>query len=573
MFSSLFKKTVTSILVASLILQSSLLFHPKKADAEIVSCAARAAAAISAMLGSSVSQALVVPTGDIPNKAAFTIDASSGFGEFFATCILKPIAIRLAAAMLHNMTQSIVNWINNGFNGNPSFVTDLNSLLNDSVDEAIGDFISNDLGAGFLCTPFAFQVRIAVAQTYLPYRYRAACTLTDITRNVNGFIEGNNTGGWEHWLEVTTVPQNNVYGATILAQNELSRKILEQVGIEEKTLDWGRGFRSWQECVEWENSPSASGASFGSANGATSLGSFSSVTSQQGSGVLAGGQKFSNTAPKSAPKCKRYETRTPGSTVQSMLENSLGSDMRKLEVADDIDSILNALMNQLTLQVVNGAKGLLGAGRKSNGSFNSVNYMDAVKPTNFDPALTSAVEVGVGNLEGDANFDGLFTGEAINLSTTTIETSTTTTETESEQIFAVSFELASSSTMSDTKPLVYDLRMKSNVSSTTLRVSTYIKNPRANREPYISLQFGDIFSELVITVGQVGGVLTGHPQDLRKRSVLFERVEIREGSEYAIKYLGKKKPGIPPGTHTIETTVTNAAGNVIATKTDVLIIE
>ena len=74
-------------------------------------------------------------------------------------------------------------------------------------------------------------------------------------------------------------------------------------------------------------------------------------------------------------------TKTPGAVIESQLENTLGSDLRGLEIAQSIDQIVAALVGQLVSQALGGIGGLAGAGSSSSSGSsggNSFNYQNSV---------------------------------------------------------------------------------------------------------------------------------------------------------------------------------------------------
>ncbi|MEK9207182.1 MAG: hypothetical protein AAB922_01780, partial [Patescibacteria group bacterium] len=439
-------------------------------------------------------------------------------------CILKPLAIKLAKEMLFNMTVSIVNWINNGFHGNPSFVKDLNGFLTDIADQAIGDFIQKDLGAGFLCTSFALQVKIALAETYLPYRQRAACTLTDVRNNVGGFIKNNNSGGWENWLQVTTEPQNNVFGATILAQDELARKITTKLDIENKQLDWGKGFRSFEKCESDQEFADR----------------ISKEKVYDGDVVLT--------------ESKKCEKTTPGAVVEAQLELALGSKMRQLEVAQDINAIVGALTNQLMSQVIKGAQGLLGAGKKSDGSYGSVNYNSAVV---VDPDLTDAINTAIS--QGSPDF--VASNASSTSETTNMDRATTTSQ--------FSWRMISQTAMvDDNTDLYYDLRLRANTITRDLLITTTLKKS-GMRVPFIK-----IFLPLQLSHGKSDSYVASQyivTQDYS--SIVWSNVTVDDKADFIVRYSGNKKTNAPMGAYTIETTVSNATNQILGTRTDTFIVQ
>jgi len=227
-------------------------------------------------------------------------------------CIVKSIA----QAAIDQITRSIVTWINSGFNGQPSFVTNFNQYFANVADQAAGEFIKSS-ALSFLCSPFAPQIKIAIAQSYANRNSASAgsCSLSKVTNNINGFLKGNwGAGGWGGLLQFTTMPANNPYGAYAYAQIGLNSQIARKQGEANRVLSPG-GFISVQKC---DNVP----------------------TVNYGSGSIQ-------------PQ-KNCKVTTPGQVVQDSLKTSLDSSVNQLQVAQNIDEIIKALVNQLILKSLYG---------------------------------------------------------------------------------------------------------------------------------------------------------------------------------------------------------------------------
>jgi guanylate kinase len=96
---------------------------------------------------------------------------------------------------------------------------------------------------------------------------------------------------WDQWLNYSQ-PQNNPMGATILAQMELDKRIAQKTNTESKLLDWGRGFLSPRD-----------------------------------------------------PATNKIKS--PGSVVEEQINKRLGRTEDRLQMADEFDEIVSALVNQL----------------------------------------------------------------------------------------------------------------------------------------------------------------------------------------------------------------------------------
>lgn len=245
---------------------------------------------------------------------------------------LDGVAFAIANIAIQNISRSIVEWINSGFQGSPAFVTDLGGFLTDVGDRQMGRFIQ-ELGLGFMCSPFKLDVMVALDLQYRSARnYEDQCTLTDVINNVDGFFSNNalGDGGWESWFSLTTRPENNPYGALVLAQQQSSIRLSNAKGEQSQILSFGRGFLSFKECDDI------------------------------GEGDVE----------------QHCTISTPGSVIETQLNEALGYGADRLKVADEINEIIGALFAQLAQQVFSGGGGLLGLSQ-SGYSSNGYSYLEA----------------------------------------------------------------------------------------------------------------------------------------------------------------------------------------------------
>ena len=279
-------------------------------------------------------------------------------------CIVQPLVVILARSLLSTFTAQMVNWINNGFHGSPLFVTNPQGFMADVADQTMGQFIANlgPIGA-MLCSPFDLQLRLSLNLAYgnNGYWQEIGCRLTDIEQNVQrAFTTGAwGTDGWDNWLQLTAVPQDNPYGAYIAATNALDARIGNAQFSLGQQLNWGHGFLSWTDS-------------------------------------------------------KTGQIQTPGIVIENQLANTLGEPVRQVGVAQDLDAILGALVNQMINQVMGGVGGLLGAsGQPSGGGSSMVDQGLASTPDSIISQNTAAqtfpseldVETGV-NTDGSPVYIG-----------------------------------------------------------------------------------------------------------------------------------------------------------------------
>lgn len=233
-------------------------------------------------------------------------------------------AIKLVIAQI---TRSIVNWINSGFEGAPTFVQDLEGFLLNVGGQVAGLYLQQ-LGmpgiAAFICAPFRLNIQIAFATNYRMSRsgYPYGVGRCDLQSGVlGGFVGGNFNGavpgsGWDNWYRVSTRSNTYTpYGSLMAAEHEAALRMQTSIGVENRYLQFGNGFFSNKIC-----------------------------------------DTVSNPAfPKS--KCM---VSTPGNVISEALNFQLSTGVRSMIAADEINEIIGALMGQVAKTAMMGVNGLLG---------------------------------------------------------------------------------------------------------------------------------------------------------------------------------------------------------------------
>jgi len=251
---------------------------------------------------------LLVMTGTVAASTAATAGATGVLAT--KESIGDAIAYAIGKILLRQFTNSIVQWINSGFEGKPLFVTNFGAFLQEAADQASGVLMEQIFSPEFLdtvCSPFRLQLPISIAfSRKVPYDIKMRCTLNDVVGNFEGAIEAFQddfmSGGWPAFVSMSQNFQNNPYGAYLTSLDEIEKARKEAKERAEKEYTAGKGFIGVRTCVA----------------------------------TTAGGI------------CARFETKTPGSAIADALGNgAFGTAFRELEVADEIDEIVAASLNQL----------------------------------------------------------------------------------------------------------------------------------------------------------------------------------------------------------------------------------
>lgn len=293
-----------------------------------------------------------------------TASAFSLYSMQFKEFVLDGIAGMFAKQIIRQLTQSVVNWINTGFEGSPSFVTNPSSFFLDLADQETGRFLNKYGGPlADLCSPFSIDLRISLAFKYHPNNgQRYSCTLGTIIGNtqdaiegasINGFTAGDfRQGGWPAFISLTTEPQNNIYGAWVQADTELSLRVANIQLQRRDELNQGKGFLSWRKCTKTGRENSEERATEGT-----------------GEGTYAGPERSFEGSGEGYVAEEDCEIQTPGSFIVNALESASDGPLHELQLADELNEIVNALFAQLVTQVL--TKGLSGASGSGAGDSNA----------------------------------------------------------------------------------------------------------------------------------------------------------------------------------------------------------
>lgn len=311
------------------------------------------------------------------------------------------ILMLIVKRILRELTKSVVNWINSGFNGNPSFITDTKGWMQNTADITIGDFLLNEPGLKFLCDPFKINVQLALGLQYRPFKEQIECSFTSALGNANDamnkFLEGDfiGGGGWNSWLQITTQPQNNYMGAMMIAQAELDARITtnQQAGTLE--ANWGSGFMAWKKCEKDTIGEGSAVDVYDEATGDMDEDVYNENTQRlEHYRSATDANNDTNMIGSTGETCT---VQTPGSVIVDQLDWINSSTLRESELAQDINEIVNALANQLItkgLEMFTGS-GLLGAGKTTN-----------TQKTNYSQYLTDLEKQQLMNMNVDLSIDG-----------------------------------------------------------------------------------------------------------------------------------------------------------------------
>ncbi len=195
-------------------------------------------------LFASFALALLV-TSTLPVLPAGKAHAQFGI-DFALTEAADAIQEAIKKRFFDMVVDQMVNWIQGG--GKPLFIQNWEVFLAQYGNIVTGDILGELKIAG-ICQPFGMQLQIAVLQ---PPRFsgQVRCTLDQVVRNMANFYANFSAGGFVAYREQWQ-PQNNFYGALLLAMNEKETRIADKRFAANQQVQANNGFLGQQKCDEF----------------------------------------------------------------------------------------------------------------------------------------------------------------------------------------------------------------------------------------------------------------------------------------------------------------------------------
>lgn len=305
----------------------------------IISCAATygISAAMNAIFGLSTA----VPATD-----------GSGIAKFINQNCLKPIAKQIALGVLKKLTESTVNWINGGFNGNPFYVRDLGSYLVSITDASVKEIAFKiKIQEG----PYSVAISTGLINSYLVGQQKTPpiYSLDKIVgEKAEAFREGDfKAGGWDAWLATTILPQNNPVGSAFLASDMASKELSKKVEENKQDLSQNDGFLSMKKCLE-------------------------------------------KTETEDGEVCSKYETATPGSLISEQLGSVSNTSKDQILSTEDLMESLMTVFSALTTKLITDGVSSLSSGGNGvpseYGGYGSNNLNVSTAPSGSLPGWATA---------------------------------------------------------------------------------------------------------------------------------------------------------------------------------------
>ncbi len=169
--------------------------------------------------------------------------------------VLQQVIMAIEKQFLEQLTKSVDNWINTGFNGNPLYLQNSGAFFTDIAKFEIKNIVDT-YGYDPNRFPFGKNFALNAINAYKTQAAdNAAYTLSNVINDPNqlqAYQNNFSAGGWNGFLVNTQYPQNNIIGfTTIVTQQEASQLAGTVQNAAQKvtsTLQQGLGFLSPKTC-------------------------------------------------------------------------------------------------------------------------------------------------------------------------------------------------------------------------------------------------------------------------------------------------------------------------------------
>ncbi len=292
---------------------------------------------------------------------------------------LDALAWMAANVVIDQFGDAIVDWIRNGFDGSPMFLSDPEGFFRDTANQVSGALIDK-YNMEWLCDPLG-KLRISL-DFFLPGtdRVKYACTFNDIVDTFESYADRDDLSDW-----IST----NV--------NIRERNIVRLHGSDYRN----GGFLMWLATADWKNNDvgrtiQLASDAYAAASVNVSYKGFQLRMNQGFFGVkkcLEYREAYDLKGNKTKGDCVKSVDTSPGQLVQDQLKDVGGKDLSRLQVADEINEIIAALATEMMGWLLTGGNdggGVLGYDKDSDYSgSNRDHYGELSKSQNITSKKTN----------------------------------------------------------------------------------------------------------------------------------------------------------------------------------------
>lgn len=280
------------------------------------------------------------PVGTGQEGAIAGVQTASNVWQDDIRPVLDELVYIYAQCAIDEMTANTISWIQGGFHGSPSFALkpgkvflDLQNTVANQLAKQVIDLRVTDFVPGFsnnLTKSIELSTRVDARGKFSAKIKSTLPTGVEPQKFYNDF----NQGGWGAF-GASLQTNNNPFGVMIIAGDELAARQLEEATRQKNQLDWANGFI---DLVDLDTCTYPEDDGYG---GAIVLGSDGQPNPDE--------YDPSEIADLQRQWC---DITTPGNIISDQLSKTLGTDLDRLGLADNMNKIIEALLSKLVQDTV-----------------------------------------------------------------------------------------------------------------------------------------------------------------------------------------------------------------------------
>ncbi|HSE57011.1 MAG TPA: hypothetical protein VLB02_02925 [Candidatus Paceibacterota bacterium] len=319
-------------------------------------------------IGDSSQGSQKVPTDD--EKAQKKLEDQN----FKEKCLDK-IAYGVSRSALATQVAKTLNWVNKGAGGNPLYILNQNSYFKSIGEKQMKKYLEQTpLRDGVFGETIRNTIISQATGKPLPGGGNSAgsslfSNFFSTTKNkaLDDFNKDFRNGGWDMWQRTVDGDLNPIV-AYINETGVIGKNIQETIDTVKAELQQGSGFMPQRKCAQYEEKPSMTDPN------------------------------STNYDPSYKPECLQWKTITPGAIVADQAKDALGSPMRQLELADELNEVLGSLFGKIMNKLL--TKGVDGLGSFASGDYSA---FGDVGVNNLKGKVSNTIEIDTASGAGNVN--------------------------------------------------------------------------------------------------------------------------------------------------------------------------
>ncbi|PIR69581.1 MAG: hypothetical protein COU47_02390 [Candidatus Niyogibacteria bacterium CG10_big_fil_rev_8_21_14_0_10_46_36] len=224
-------------------------------------------------------------------------------------------AYTIAKQLWRQLIRDIVGWIQTGnIYGGPLFVQNFDVFFHQLTRDGVAIFIDSLLDPitqKNIPSPFRDIITESAVITLNTSSANLKSSLTGIVPDETVFYKDLSEGGMIGLREILTTPQSSLTGRLLVALDDADRQAALETQSGSTEISSSEGFWGYADCIGWIED-------FGSGRNV----------------------------------CLGRSVKTPGSNAQDLLASALESDIDTLEVADELQEIIAAILDRLMFSIL-----------------------------------------------------------------------------------------------------------------------------------------------------------------------------------------------------------------------------